>query len=74
MSQELYQFGEDTRQGLEKANFEMKMKLFYLEDEMKRLKSNGYGSNLSDVETLRSEAESLRLLLQEKTLELDQRK
>jgi len=65
-------FDNESRQAIEKSNFDMKMKIYYLEEELRKVKSSH--ANGSDVDDLRSDVESLRLQVAEKGLELDQRK
>lgn len=68
-------YDNESRQSLEKANFEMKMKIYYLEEEMRKLRRAAVsGHDMNDVDNMVAEIESMRLLLQEKTLELEQRK
>jgi phage terminase Nu1 subunit (DNA packaging protein) len=65
-------FDNESRQAIEKSNFDMKMKIYYLEEELRKVKNSH--ANGDDVDDLRSDVESLRLQLAEKGLELDQRK
>lgn len=68
-------FDSESRQSLEKANFDMKMKIYYLEEEMRKLRRNDGNSHSSeDIDDFKSEIESLKLRMQEKGLELEQRK
>ena len=68
-------YDAESRQSLEQANFEMKMKIFYLEEEMRKVRRlNGNGHSSDEVDELKGEIESLKLQMQEKGLELDQRK
>ena len=68
-------FDSESREALEKANFDMKMKIYYLEEEMRKIKKIGHGGHsMDEVEDLRSDIEALRLQLTQKDLELEQRK
>ena len=68
-------FDSESRQSLEKSNFDMKMKIYYLEEEIKKMKRNNLnGHSLGDIDNLQSEVENLRLQVHERSLELEQRK
>lgn len=64
-----YRNDGEARQVLEKANFDLKMKVFYLEESLKNSSKNDDGAS----DEARSENESLRYQLQDKNVELDQR-
>ena len=68
-------FDNESREALEKANFDMKMKIYYLEEENRKIKKSGAaGHSMDEVDDLRSDIEAYRLKMTEKGLELDQRK
>jgi chromosome segregation ATPase len=60
----------EEKQKLEKENFDLKMKIYYLED---NLRQSAEGTAGNEVDELRSENASLRLRLEEKELDLEQR-
>lgn len=65
----------DDKAWLEKNNFDLKMKVYYLEENMKKMIESGAGNSThSDyAEELRAENTSLRLQVEEKCLEMEQR-
>ena len=61
---------------LEKDNFDMKMKIFYLEEQLQRFQGDGLdtsGGNVNDMNELSADNMSLRVRLEETCLELEQR-
>ena len=63
---------QEDRQRLEKANFDLKMKVYYLEENLKRYQDGEDNFDIR-VEQARSEITSLKLQLEEKNTEVDQR-
>ncbi len=63
---------QEDRQRLEKNNFDLKMKVYYLEENLKRYQD---GEQTYDVQSdsAKSEITNLKLQLEEKHIELDQR-
>ena len=62
----------EERQQLEKANFELKMKVLQLEDAF-QVSRNGDKVSASDADSAKTEIMNLRLELDEKAIELEQR-
>jgi hypothetical protein len=61
---------------LEKDNFDMKMKIFYLEEQLQRYQGDGMdasGVNSNDMNELSADNMSLRIRLEETSIELEQR-
>lgn len=61
---------------LEKDNFDMKMKIFYLEEQLQRYQGDGMDTravNANELNELSADNMTLRVRLEETTLELDQR-
>ena len=61
---------------LEKDNFDMKMKIFYLEEQLQRCEGDGMnanGVNSNDMNELSADNMSLRIKLEESQIELEQR-
>jgi chromosome segregation ATPase len=63
---------QEDRQRLEKSNFDLKMRNYYLEENLKRIQDGEHTSS-NQNESSRSEITSLKLQLEEKNIELDQR-
>ncbi len=63
---------QDDRQRLEKNNFDLKMKVYYLEENLKRFQ-DGEQNFDAQSDSARSEITNLKLQLEEKHIELDQR-
>eukprot|EP01032_Pedospumella_encystans_P027948 gene27948-31570_t len=63
---------QEEKQRLEKANFDLKMKVYYLEESLKRFQD---GENMSDVQTdnQKIEISKLKLQLEDKQIDLEQR-
>lgn len=61
----------DDKQKLEKDNFDLKMRIYYLEENLKQI-ATGTTSSI-DIEELRIENANLRLQVDESNNELDQR-
>lgn len=61
----------DERQKLEKSNFDLKMRVYYLEEALKKFQDTDLGN--SDNDELASEVSTLRLDLEEKKIELERR-
>ena len=61
---------DDEKSYLEKSNFDLKMKVYYLEDNIKKMMDTGAESA---SEELKNEMTSLRLQLEEKNIEVEQR-
>ena len=62
--------GDDGKAWLEKSNFDLKMKVYYLEENIQKLMKSGV-EHASDE--LRAENTSLRLQVEEKCIEMEQR-
>lgn len=60
----------EEKQKLEKENFDLKMKIYYLED---NLRQTAEGTASNEIDELRSENSSFRLRLEEKEIDLEQR-
>lgn len=62
----------EEKQRLEKSNFDLKMKVYYLEENLKRLQE---GEHAGDVQTehLRQENAKLKLMIEDKQVDLEQR-
>lgn len=58
----------DEKQQLEKSNFDLKMKVYYLEENLRKL-----SSQTALGEDTKGDVTSLKLQLEEKTIELEQR-
>lgn len=61
---------------LEKDNFDMKMKIFYLEEQLQRYQGDGMdgtGANSNDLNELSADNMSLRIQVEETGIELEQR-
>jgi chromosome segregation ATPase len=66
----------DEKKRLEKHNLDLKMKVMYLEENMKKLSSShhfGQHHHADDVESIEADLSALRLQLEEKEIELEQR-
>jgi chromosome segregation ATPase len=65
----------DEKKRLEKHNLDLKMKVMYLEENMKKLSSShNFGQHHhADVESIEADLSALRLQLEEKEIELEQR-
>jgi hypothetical protein len=63
---------QEEKQKLEKANFDLKMKVYYLEENLKRFHD---GENMNDVQTDNQKVEisKLKLQLEDKQIDLEQR-
>ena len=62
----------EDKKRLEKQNFDLKMKVYYLEENLKKL-SHDSSSIPKDIESVEADMTSLRLQLEEKDIELEQR-
>eukprot|EP01038_Epipyxis_sp_PR26KG_P004415 gene4415-6242_t len=62
----------EERQQLERANFDLKMKIYFLEESLKRTHDHERGIELQ-TDRSRLEISNMKLLLEEKQIELDQR-
>lgn len=62
----------EEKQRLEKSNFDLKMKVYYLEENLKRFQD---GEHHGDVQTehLKQEVSKLKLVLEDKQVDLEQR-
>jgi chromosome segregation ATPase len=60
----------EEKQKLEKDNFDLKMKVYYLEDALRQVSS---GASSGEVEELQSENNQLRSKLQENAIDLEHR-
>jgi chromosome segregation ATPase len=60
----------EEKQKLEKDNFDLKMKVYYLEDALRQVSS---GASSAEVEELQSENNQLRSKLQENAIDLEHR-
>lgn len=63
---------QEERQRLEKSNFDLKMKVYYLEESLKRFQ-DGEQNYDHQNDAAKAEITSLKLQLEEKNIELDQR-
>jgi chromosome segregation ATPase len=63
---------QEEKQKLEKVNFDLKMKIYYLEESLKRFQD---GEQVHDVQTdhFKNEIHKLKLQLEEKQVDLEQR-
>jgi chromosome segregation ATPase len=61
---------DDEKSWLEKSNFDLKMKVYYLEENLKKMMDSG-AESASDE--LKNEIASLRLQLEERNIEVEQR-
>jgi chromosome segregation ATPase len=60
----------EEKKRLEKSNLDLKMKVLYLEENIKKM---SYSSAHSDIESFEADLSGLRLQLEEKDIELEQR-
>jgi chromosome segregation ATPase len=60
----------EEKKRLEKSNLDLKMKVLYLEENIKKM---SYSSAHSDIESIEADLSGLRLQLEEKDIELEQR-
>ena len=60
----------EEKQKLEKENFDLKMKIYYLEDNLRQVGNSGASNEMDE---LRAENMNLRLKIEEQTIDLDQR-
>lgn len=60
----------EEKQRLEKTNFDLKMKVYYLENQLQK---SAEGSGPGDGDLSRGDATSLKLQLEERNIELEQR-
>jgi len=63
---------QEDKQRLEKSNFDLKMKVYYLEESLKRFQD---GESMSDIQTDNQKVEisKLKLQLEDKQIDLEQR-